>query len=112
TNYGYQDLAAVSFNYLGQFEGQTNQNDWQLVLEGAGQNIHPDNVDHTLININAGVSQGNLRFSIHTKLTEKTTNQFRDAFKKHLILVLEHCKERWSIKGSSHTPSDFSSVNI
>ncbi|WP_299249958.1 condensation domain-containing protein, partial [uncultured Aquimarina sp.] len=25
TNYGYQDLAAVSFNYLGQFEGQTNQ---------------------------------------------------------------------------------------
>ncbi|WP_299249949.1 condensation domain-containing protein, partial [uncultured Aquimarina sp.] len=25
---------------------------------------------------------------------------------------LEHCKERWSIKGSSHTPSDFSSVNI
>ncbi|MEP7107700.1 MAG: amino acid adenylation domain-containing protein [Ferruginibacter sp.] len=110
TNFTHQDLAPVSFNYLGQYDMQ--EGDWQIAAEGSGESMHPANGDHNLININGMVSNGKLWFSIVTKLGEDATKQLCDGFKIALTKIIGHCEEKLKKKGSSSTPSDFNSVRI
>lgn len=100
-------LVPVSFNYFGQF-GSANENDtWQLVREESGRNIHPDNCDFQVININGMVNNGKLSFEIVSKLGEQTTKQLTDRLQHHLTFIIEHCCHKWRTEGSSISPSDF-----
>ena len=110
TDYSHNDLPRISFNYLGQFEGR--EGDWQVVSEASGMSMASTNSDRNLININGMVSDGNLMFSIVTKLGEESTGQLSTSFKAHLTTIINHCVEKLERKGASHTPSDFGSVAI
>jgi non-ribosomal peptide synthase protein (TIGR01720 family) len=110
SGYRLNDLAPISFNYLGQFDIQ--QGYWQIISEDSGASVHPENTDHNLININGMSSNGKLGFNVATKLGETITRQLCESFKIHLTKITEHCKEKLEQEGSSYTPSDFGSVRI
>ena len=110
TNYSFNDLAPISFNYLGQFE--TQQSDWQIIAEDSGSEIDPVNMNNNMVNINGMVNNGKLRFSIVTKLGADATKKLSEDYKIHLTKIINHCIEKIENKGSSYTPSDFKSVKI
>ncbi|WP_268225865.1 condensation domain-containing protein, partial [Sinomicrobium oceani] len=111
TGYTFDDLAPISFNYLGQFD-QKKDEDWQILSEASGANVHPSNSDHNLININGMVIGGELQFHIVAKMDRETTKELGDSLQAHLTTIIEHCTEKLEKEGSSYTPSDFKSVQI
>jgi amino acid adenylation domain-containing protein/non-ribosomal peptide synthase protein (TIGR01720 family) len=110
SKFTYESLIPISFNYLGQFE--THQSNWQVTSGESGYDIHPENSDHNAININGMVGNAKLGFTIVTKLGEDITLKLSDSFKRHLIKIIEHCKDKIKKEGSSYTPSDFKSVKL
>uniref|UniRef100_UPI003D34B9CE amino acid adenylation domain-containing protein n=1 Tax=Maribacter sp. 2-571 TaxID=3417569 RepID=UPI003D34B9CE len=112
TDYGFSDLPNVSFNYLGQFDGDGSVTDWQLVAESSGASVSSKNINHNIININGGVLEGRLQFSVDTYLSLKDTKALAAVFKDTLISIISHCQERLSNIGSWYTPSDFSYAAI
>ena len=109
-SYSFNDLSPISFNYLGQFD--TQEGDWQIVLENSGNSIHGSNEDNTLLNVIGIVSNGTLEFSIISKLSILLTQQFSDSLKIQLTRIINHCSDKISKKELSHTPSDFAFVHI
>jgi amino acid adenylation domain-containing protein/non-ribosomal peptide synthase protein (TIGR01720 family) len=110
TNYSYNNLAPISFNYFGQFDAQ--QGDWQVVSEESGYGSHADNNEYNIINIDGIVVNSKMEFTVFSKLGIVATSQLSDSLKKHLINIIEHCKDKIEQEGSSFTPSDFQTVQI
>jgi len=110
TAYSFDNLAPISFNYLGQFDN--HQDAWQITSEESGDSVSADNKDHNLINIVGMVSDGYLKFSIATKSGEAAAETLSNSFKRHLTQITEHCLKQIRDEGSSYTPSDFKVVNI
>lgn len=108
TDYTFDDLAPISFNYLGQFE--TQQGDWQVVSEDSGDNSHETNSGHYLININGMISNGKLGFSIVTKLGDYITNRLGDNLITHLTQIIKHCTVKFSHGGTSYSEGDFYNI--
>uniref|UniRef100_UPI002602F9AD condensation domain-containing protein n=1 Tax=uncultured Aquimarina sp. TaxID=575652 RepID=UPI002602F9AD len=112
TNYSYDDLPEVIFNYLGQFDTDTQDSNWQITSEISGQQIASENTSSAVITINGGITAGVLGFNITTRLGTKKTKELSAYFKIHLMKVISHCKENLSLHGSRNTPSDFTTVEI
>ena len=112
TNYGFTDLAPVTFNYLGQFEAEKEATDWQIVMGNSGDGVHPDNKSNSILFINGAINKGVLGFSINSKLGIEATESFSNSFKQYLENIIAHCKEQLANTGSTHTPSDFNTVSI
>ena len=110
STYNFNNLAPISFNYLGQFD--TYEGDWQVVSENSGNSVHKSNEDRNLINMNGMVNKGKLEFIIASKLGSIVTQQFGDYFKAELISIINHCMELVNIHETYHTPSDFGFVHI
>jgi non-ribosomal peptide synthase protein (TIGR01720 family) len=113
---GYKDrkLPRVSFNYLGQFEGEEivsedktesqghandqaqaqNKQIWGIVGESSGVSMHRTNYDHNIININGIVIEGSLRFNIATKFDVKTGQIFANVFKESLEEIITHTSDQ------------------
>ncbi|MBC8756558.1 amino acid adenylation domain-containing protein [Kordia sp. YSTF-M3] len=104
------NLPRISFNYLGQFDSQDEY--WQVVSENSGIEIHADNTDTTLININGMVVAGKLSFQVDSKLGLEETEVFARNFEKYLSEVIEHCQAKIENNETKHTPSDFETVTI
>ena len=104
------NLPAISFNYLGQFDTQDEQ--WQVVSENAGIAMHTDNIDSNIININGMVLEGELSFSVVTKLGREETIAFANNFQRNLETIVLHCNEIIENNQTQYTPSDFKSVKI
>ena len=110
SDYGFNNLVPISFNYLGQFDAQ--ESDWQIVAENSGKSIHETNEDHYIIDMNGFVDKGILEFTIVSKLGTVLTEQFGERFKTELTRIIDHCIEQISMEETSHTPSDFGLVRI
>ena len=118
----FEGLAPISFNYLGQFDqpGSSDQaksektelSNWQIALDGSGQSMSEANRDTNLININGLVLNGQLQFSVVTRLGERITQQFTAAYQRSLESIIEHCQAQIKIGHVQYTPSDFGLVNI
>ena len=109
-NFGYKDLPPISFNYFGQFN--TQESSWSIVSGESGRTISKANKDKNIININGGIENGKLMFSVESKLGEDTTTKLSKGLKYHLTTIIAHCIDALENEGSSNTPSDFSSINI
>ncbi len=104
------NLPPISFNYLGQFDTQDAY--WHIVSENSGIAMHTENIDTNIININGWVLEGELRFSIVTKLGEKNTMALANNFQHNLEEIILHCKDIIDRQVCKYTPSDFSTINI
>lgn len=111
SDYSFENLAPICFNYLGQFESQS-ENNWQIVFEDSGVSSDQSNRNSTLININGSTRNGKIGFNIVTKLGFAVTRQFGERLKSSLSEIIQHCEQKFSNEGSSYTSSDFKKVRI
>jgi len=106
-----QSLPKISFNYLGQFGGESAQNkdnsdNWQLVTGVMGEPAPIENRAHMLLNINGAVKDGQLQFGIMSRLTEQQTQAFVMHFESAVQSVINQALSR-AENGVLLTPSDF-----
>jgi len=98
----------VQFNYLGQFDNVLSESSLFLPAdEATGPCQDPTNLRRYLLQINAGVSAGQLRVSwnysqnIHERSTiERLANEYLQALRG----LITHCQKA---EGGGYTPSDF-----
>ncbi len=92
TKYETKSLPRVSFNYLGQFdnEGDNQPNLWKIVAEDSGNTVSQINKDNNILNINGWVVNGVLSFTIDSKLHQVDVDYFGMLFKENLIEIVEH----------------------
>jgi len=94
--YDINKLPRISFNYLGQFDQEqqdqfkARENSWQIISEDSGISVSKDNHDHNILNINGLVIDGELKFSIVSKLDQSTTSQLAILFKEKLEEIIYH----------------------
>jgi amino acid adenylation domain-containing protein/non-ribosomal peptide synthase protein (TIGR01720 family) len=110
TNYFFDALPSVSFNYLGQFDGAEGM--WQIAGESSGKSIDERNYSKFAVDISGFVINGQLRFNIVTKLGKTITRHLADSFKSHLTKIIDHCLSQLRTEGARYTPSDFVNVAI
>jgi len=114
-------LPRVSFNYLGQFGGQvgdssqepsqeashtSNTPDWQLITEHLGTQVPQVNQGHLVVNINAGVRDGQLQIHIASKLTANQNDQLVSQLQQSVEAVVKQAVEM-AQQGGKKTPSDY-----
>ncbi len=104
-------LPVVSFNYLGQFNATGDQL-WQLSAEASGTGVHEDNLSDYYLNLNGAVVNGELQFSVTSKLGEPLSLAFIAAFEEALKTIIRHTMECIQTGLQQHTPSDFPYVTI
>ncbi|WP_025742494.1 non-ribosomal peptide synthetase [Aquimarina pacifica] len=107
-DFGHENLAPFSFNYLGQFDSNQGGEGWGE----AGVQVDPKNMDHNLIDIVGKVSGGKLGFIVVSKFGEVATQEISKNFETHLNNIINHCTEVYEEKGTNYTPSDFETVTI
>lgn len=108
--FGFNNLAPVSFNYLGQFEN-TQEGNYKIITE-SGVNVHPENADHYQIKIGGLVIEGAMELGVMTRYGEQVTQALAAALDKYLHLIIQHCKDKLHAEGPGHTPVDFPLVKI
>ena len=105
---GYKDkniLSKISFNYLGQFNNESNQlisndlinkssNFWHIVNDNSGIMINTNNQDSNIISINGMVIGGVLKFNIESKLTKEITAKITISLKDQLKKIIDHTTSR------------------
>ena len=85
------DLPTISFNYLGQFDNTSQQDDieaWQILGEDSGQQSSDENNFGTSLNISGMVQNKVLRLNITSTLSAKQSQRFEISFKKALTSVI------------------------
>ncbi|MFR9730641.1 amino acid adenylation domain-containing protein [Saccharopolyspora sp. MS10] len=103
--FGYRDLPAVWFNFLGHLDGGTG--DWEIVRGETGETM-PDGVaPGAAVSVLAEISGGRLRMRLDSGIGPAATEALRDALERALTDVVEHCRTRESVR---YTPSDFAAV--
>ncbi|WP_133134280.1 non-ribosomal peptide synthetase, partial [Legionella santicrucis] len=86
--YAIAQMPVVSFNYLGQFEQQSEF--WHVVDEPSGQAMHPENQEMHCITCFGGIHQGRLRMTFRTQLSQEVTDHLALVYKKQLLMILDH----------------------
>ncbi len=96
-------LPKICFNYLGQFDSQDGL--WQIVDENPGICMH-DNPKNN-IEFNGMIINGQLRFTVSSRIGEKETQHLAESYKSQLKELVSHCKKIVDAGLSEHTRSDF-----
>jgi tyrocidine synthetase-3 len=102
-------LNSIGFNYLGQLDNNSAKDKeqlWQIVSEDVGAMIPAENKDDLVINMTGMVQNGQLQFSIASRLSKRDTQILTTSFEKALIAVVEQ-GQKTAIKGGVKTPSDY-----
>ncbi|PEF71825.1 hypothetical protein CON94_29840, partial [Bacillus pseudomycoides] len=107
----FQSIPDISFNYLGQFDQEMQEELFSISQLSSGTPISGDNERIYKLDIIAMIENGiftlNVSFSNHI-YTEQTITKFINSYKKHLLLIIEHCVTK---DENEVTPSDFSIKN-
>jgi hypothetical protein len=85
--YGYEkNLPGVVYNYLGQFETQTEtaSGNWVFAGSGSGKTVSEENDDGNILVLTAGIIGGELAFGIEGRLPDSRLSQFADTLQKTL----------------------------
>ncbi|MCG7317691.1 non-ribosomal peptide synthetase [Brevibacillus laterosporus] len=96
----------VSFNYLGQFDSDVKTGVFTLSQTNTGNLFSPDSERPFLLDISSVVEGRKLQISIgynSLQYKEETIATLAETYKKHLLLVIEHCMSK---EGAELTPSD------
>ncbi len=100
---GYKHLPKISFNYLGVFKKEEQQ-DWFLTNESSGMSVSNKNKSNLWLDINGGVfKNGILEFSIRGRLTKEYIDNLSIYFKQEMIVITNYIQ---SVNRSYLTPSD------
>jgi non-ribosomal peptide synthase protein (TIGR01720 family) len=102
----------ISFNYLGQFDADTNKGSFVPSTISAGSSVSQDSSRTYSIDINAIVSSGKLFINLNynrNEFSEERMLNFLSDFKKHLMLIIDHCISK---EDTTNTPSDFTYSNL
>ncbi len=100
---GYKHLPKISFNYLGVFKKEEQQ-DWFLTNESSGISVSNKNKSNLWLDINGGVgANGILEFSIRGRLTNEYIDTVSMYFKQEMIAIANYTQ---SVNRSYLTPSD------
>jgi amino acid adenylation domain-containing protein/non-ribosomal peptide synthase protein (TIGR01720 family) len=86
-------LPPVTFNYLGQLDSGEAGRLWQFVNEPSGVSIDPSNPDLSLIAVNGIAADGQMVFSVVTRLDEEATDRLVRRFEESLQQIASHCLE-------------------
>ncbi|KAB2835966.1 MAG: AMP-binding protein, partial [Caedimonadaceae bacterium] len=109
--YASHSLPRVSFNYLGQFDQedqrQQGQGLWEIVDERSGESVAATNRDYNILNINGLVIGGKLKFTIDSKLDQKTTETLAQLLKTKLENLISYTA---SYTRSYSTVSDIGNI--
>lgn len=109
------DLAPVSFNYLGQLGGESSggSQEWSIAVgEVGGKELAPENSNSRFtLDVNGHVNSatGELAMDITSHLSEEKTTAFCSALETALVQVIEHTS---SIDQPRKTPSDYTIPNL
>ena len=104
---GYKHLPKISFNYLGVFKKEEQQ-DWFLTNESSGMSVSNKNKSNLWLDINGGVfKNGILEFSIRGRLTKEYIDNLSIYFKQEMIAIANYIQ---SFNRSYLTPSDTHSI--
>jgi bacitracin synthase 3 len=107
----HEPVEKIKFNYLGQFDSDIKEGDFQLSTEKVGSPVGPNsNRGYDWIVLGA-VTNGQLHFSVKYNKHQQVMlmEEFVDIFKNQLINVIEHCVEQ---QQGQLTPSDLTYKNI
>ncbi len=102
----------ISFNYLGQFDQDIDNEIFTISDISTGETISPEMPRPYCIDVNGRINDGKLRlsFAYHKDEYEKSTmNKLAENFKRSLMQLIEHCVSR---DYTELTPGDLSSRNI
>ncbi len=100
---GYKHLPKISFNYLGVFKKEEQQ-DWFLTNESSGMSVSNKNKSNLWLDINGGVgANGVLEFSIRGRLTKEYIDNLSIYFKQEMIVITNYIQ---SVNRSYLTTSD------
>jgi len=85
--YGYEkNLPGVVYNYLGQFETQTEtaSRNWVFGSSGSGKTVSEENDDGNILVLTAGIIGGELAFGIEGRIPDSRLKQFALTLQKTL----------------------------
>ncbi|QDY82829.1 amino acid adenylation domain-containing protein [Paenibacillus polymyxa] len=102
----------ISFNYLGQFDQDLQNNDVQISSYSGGQTISGNQSKLFPLEINGGISKGVLSFTVtysRNQYRMETMQQLTELLRANLQQVIGHCVTK---EEAESTPSDFSLINI
>ncbi|MCX8514526.1 MAG: condensation domain-containing protein, partial [Burkholderiales bacterium] len=101
---GYTKLPRIGFNYLGQFDNNSNAASWSIVPESCGETVNSNNSTNFIISLNAFVTNGCLQINLAGKLDKSLVERLMQQINKCLLLL----SEKLSNIGTLHyTMSDF-----
>ena len=104
---GYKHLPKISFNYLGVFKKEEQQ-DWFLTNESSGMSVSNKNKSNLWLDINGGVgANGVLGFSIRGRLTKEYIDNLSIYFKQEMIVITNYIQ---SVNRSYLTLSDINYI--
>ena len=102
--YTKQELPSITFNYLGQFDGSSqNENQWDFVEGNVGQPVAQENKETSLLTIAGALIEGKLHIFVSGTIAENELSKFSDDYKNKLEEIAIHLLNK---KRSYLTPSD------
>ncbi|QUI24146.1 amino acid adenylation domain-containing protein [Vallitalea pronyensis] len=109
---GFEKQAEISFNYLGQFGRDIDNEVFSMSDISAGETHHEDSEACYKLNINGLVMKDKLQMSFaysRSEYKEETIKKLAELYKKSLIDVIEHCVSKDS---TEHTPWDYGDTSL
>jgi len=114
---GNSVIPNIVFNYLGQFDNDSDGNLWkvtgwsdaalfQVAGEACGIGSSFENRDEFVLNINGEVRDSRLKFDIYSQLSKPQTERFAGAFETALRSVASAALKS-ALQGGVRTPHDF-----
>ncbi|MBW7477863.1 hypothetical protein K0T92_24445, partial [Paenibacillus oenotherae] len=102
----------LSFNYLGQFDGGSNETAFEMSALSGGNSMSPRSRAAHLIEVSCMVAGGAFQIKIgysSKHFAERTASALGERFIQQLERIIDHCSER---KESELTPSDMMSSDL
>ncbi|MNH77752.1 Linear gramicidin synthase subunit D [compost metagenome] len=90
--YDAQALPAVTFNYLGQFDGDERDGEWAFVQESTGSALSANNRTTDFLALNGGVLNGQLQFLVEGDLSPEQLELFATTYRQRLIQLIDELK--------------------
>ena len=86
-----QALPGIVFNYLGQFDGKSDEdNHWSFSNDPSGNAMDQREQIQGLLTINGGVNHGRLQLSVALSADSVSLNTFAQAYQTHLQHIIDH----------------------
>jgi amino acid adenylation domain-containing protein/non-ribosomal peptide synthase protein (TIGR01720 family) len=107
-----RETAVLSFNYLGQFNEQTDAGLFRIVAGANDSSFAPENQRPHIVDVNGSIHNQQLHLNLHYSRElhhKQTIAQFGDELMRRLRGLIKHCQ---SPQAQGYTPSDFDKIAL